>query len=459
MSAGMQTNHVTTPRTKGILRDLLVMLIFCLGVFALASNFELFETLSQWAEEHEAWQVDELITTSIALVFALAVFSLRRWSELQGEVLRRREAEAASQEANRHLGEWVHELEQRNREINLFNEMGDLLQACKNADEAYLIIARSAQELFPGDSGALYVLSPSRDVVESVARWGEGLNSELVFPLDDCWALRRGRIHQVRDASKEPICQHIAKHELFGLPHSPSPQLSYLCVPMVAQGDAFGVLYLQSNLSAVDAGGPGGEEPEQSKRTLAMTMAEHLALALSNLRLRETLRLQSIRDPLTGLFNRRYMEESLEREIRRASRNGGSLGVIMLDVDHFKQFNDTFGHGAGDTLLRELSTLFKSRIRGGDIACRYGGEEFALILPDASLNDTRLRAEHLREEAAHLDVQYRGQVLRNVTLSLGVAAFPEHESHSDALLQAADAALYRAKAEGRDRVVIAEARG
>jgi diguanylate cyclase (GGDEF)-like protein len=194
----------------------------------------------------------------------------------------------------------------------------------------------------------------------------------------------------------------------------------------------------------------------ETKQRLAVTAAGHIALALANLRLRETLRMQSIRDPLTGLFNRRYMEESLARELRRAARNQRKLGAIMLDLDHFKRFNDTFGHEAGDALLRELGGFLRTRTRREDIACRYGGEEFVVILPEASIEATRQRAERLREEFKHLNVQHRGRSLGAVTLSLGVAVFPEHASTVEDIMRSADRALYRAKAEGRDRVVLGE---
>jgi len=188
---------------------------------------------------------------------------------------------------------------------------------------------------------------------------------------------------------------------------------------------------------------------------VASTLGEQSALALANLRLRETLRSQSVRDPLTGLFNRRYMEETLEREIRRAERGARPLSVMMLDLDHFKQFNDTFGHSAGDSLLRELGTMLRANLRAGDIACRFGGEEFVLILPEAALNCARSRAEQLRETAKHLHVSHLGESLGPVTISLGVAAFPEHGASGEDLIENADAALYRAKSEGRDRVVVA----
>jgi diguanylate cyclase (GGDEF)-like protein len=170
--------------------------------------------------------------------------------------------------------------------------------------------------------------------------------------------------------------------------------------------------------------------------------------------MREMLKIQSVRDPLTGLYNRRYMEESLTRELRRAARKKTELGVMMLDVDHFKQFNDTFGHEAGDAVLRSLGNLLRTQFRAEDIVCRYGGEEFTVILPDTSLQLTQQRAEELREAAKRELVQLRGQSLGAVSLSIGVASFPANGATSETLLGAADAALYRAKEAGRDRVTV-----
>jgi len=167
------------------------------------------------------------------------------------------------------------------------------------------------------------------------------------------------------------------------------------------------------------------------------------------------LREQSVRDHLTGLFNRRYMEETLEREMLRVARKQLSLGMIMLDVDDFKRFNDTWGHAAGDEILRELGSLLLREVRGEDIACRYGGDEFIVILPDASREVTRKRAEMICEYAGLFHLQFEGQSLAAVTLSLGVAVFPEHGATSTGILRAVDDALYRAKHQGRGRVVMA----
>jgi diguanylate cyclase (GGDEF)-like protein len=225
---------------------------------------------------------------------------------------------------------------------------------------------------------------------------------------------------------------------------------------MMAQGEAMGLVVLRKDPQATESSPLELARMSEPRRQLAVATAAHISMALANAKLRETLRNQSIRDPLTGLFNRRYMEETLERELHRAARKGVPVGIIMADLDHFKRFNDTFGHLAGDALLRMFGELLASRIRSEDVACRYGGEEFALILPEASLETTRERAEEVREQAKSLQAQLRGQSLGGVTVSLGVAAFPQHGSTAEAVLHTADAALYRAKAEGRDRVIVAE---
>jgi diguanylate cyclase (GGDEF)-like protein len=201
--------------------------------------------------------------------------------------------------------------------------------------------------------------------------------------------------------------------------------------------------------------GPPPLSDEQ--RVLAVAISERVALSLSNLRLREELRAHSIRDALTGLFNRRFMEESLSREVARAGRRGEALAVAMIDLDGFKRFNDLYGHEAGDEVLRAFGEFLRGRTRGSDVACRYGGEEFALILPGATLDDAAARAEEIRRQAKLLHVRLGDRSLGPVTLSVGVAALPDHGLSPGDLLRAADHALYEAKTSGRDRVVVAAA--
>lgn len=352
------------------------------------------------------------------------------------DITDRLQAEAL-EEANDKLSRSVQELKQRNHEFAQLGQLSDFLQACKTVEEAYSALELLVPPLFPQTHGGVFLINDSKNLVEDIATWGsEPFPSQELFAPDECWALRRGRIHHTTKAHSKLRCSHI---------HSNSTPASSLCIPMTAQGKAMGVLYL----SLVES-----EEFIESKQQLGVMVADHIALSLANLKLRQTLQNQSIRDVLTGLFNRRYLEESLERELYRCDRNKKSLGVIMLDVDHFKAFNDTFGHSAGDAVLSELGQFLQTHIRKSDIACRYGGEELTLILPEASVEIVLERAQAICEGVKDLQVHHRRQLLGTISLSLGVAMFPEHGITVEALLRAADAALYHAKREGRDRVIL-----
>lgn len=357
-----------------------------------------------------------------------------------------KEVEAEHSRTNDRLSAWVRELEDNSRDAAVLSEMADFLQTCRTMEEAYKVVTYSAKRLFPVDSGAVCAVSASRNMVEAVSVWGDSFESERVFAPHDCWALRRGKAHHVPDIGSGLLCDHLGQ----------APKGGYLCVPMMAHGETLGVLHVRTE-SVLSIEGPVFERLTESKRRLAIAMAEHIALALANLRLRETLHHQAIRDPLTGLYNRRHMEESLEREVHRAIRRDASLSVVMLDLDHFKQFNDTFGHSAGDALLQELGIYFQENIRGEDLACRFGGEEFVLIMPDATSQEAAFRMEELLSGMNKLRVDHRGQPLAATTFSAGVACLPHHGSTASALLQSADRALYRAKTLGRKRVVLADA--
>jgi diguanylate cyclase (GGDEF)-like protein len=354
------------------------------------------------------------------------------------DITERRQGEEALQAANAKLQALVAQVEDRNHTMTLANEMADMLQVCQASEEAYGAIAHFMPRFFPGDRGALYMLNNSRNLFESVAGWGETQPESPVFAPEDCWSVRRGRPHKVDRPGDGPLCRHIPV----------APAHGYLCVPMIAQGETLGVFH-------IELGPPpaGQDNPTHGlKEQLALAVGEDMALALANLKLRETLRSQAIRDPLTGLFNRRYMEETLERELKRSKRTESPLAVIMMDLDHFKQYNDTFGHNAGDDLLSALGSLLKSQVREEDIACRYGGEEFLLIIPSASQEVALERAELIRQAVRQMH-QHHANV-KPMTISLGVAAYPDHGSSSLELIKAADVALYQAKRAGRDRVVL-----
>jgi len=348
-----------------------------------------------------------------------------------------RQSEQAIQQVNQQLQERVQDLDQRHEEMLILSEISDFLQACLTVDEASNALSSLVANLFPGCSGAVFITNQSRNRVEVISHWGDVLQSESDFHPQDCWALRRGRLHTCEQHQSGLRCQHVPKNQAIA---------TTLCIPMIAQSETLGLFYLSTdNPSAL---------PE-AKRQIARTVAEQMALAISNLNLRETLQYQSIRDPLTGLYNRRYLEEVLTQELALGQRKQHEIGVVMIDVDHFKRFNDTYGHEVGDYVLQTIATLLKNNVRGSDIACRYGGEEMTLILPESSLEETTAKAEEIREAIAQLTLAHNGKHLGNLTISLGIANFPKHSVTGSALLQTADAALYRAKSAGRNQVVVA----
>ncbi len=348
--------------------------------------------------------------------------------------------EASSAEVRRlyaNLEQRARDLEDRHQQMAILSHLSDLLQSCLSIGESYEIIQLVMKQLFPSESGAFYIFKESGNILENVAAWGDQAPTEPVFAPQDCWAMRRGRLHGVAGSLPSPRCRHVH-----------ADQQAYICAPMMAQGQALGILHL--TLAPDLADDPARLETRQR---VVEAVSDRIGLAYANLKLRETLRSLSIRDPLTGLFNRRFMEESLQLELKRAQRQQSALSVAMVDADYFKKFNDTFGHEAGDILLRELAVRLQRGVRESDVVCRFGGEEFVLLLPGAALEVAAARMERLREEVARIALVHAGQTLGKVTISVGVAAYPGHGAASEELIAAADAALYRAKQQGRDRVV------
>lgn len=317
--------------------------------------------------------------------------------------------------------------------------LAELLQNCRNLDEAVHVIEGALPPLLPDLSGALALVNPSRTIVEARMHWGSrGPDlGDAVFAPDDCWALRRSQPHPDADDAAAPVCAHLVEAGITA-DHT-------LCLPLNAQGQVIGVL-------SVCAVSPLGTEIRQ----LAATAADQLALALGNLQLQASLRTQSIRDPLTNLFNRRYLEASLPRELMRAERRKGNLSVLMFDLDHFKRYNDTQGHDGGDALLAAFGALLAQSGRGEDIACRFGGEEFTLVLVDTNHAQAITRANAIRSATAELVVRFRAGTLPPATVSIGAATFPAHGDDAETLLRMADQALYRAKQLGRNTVASAD---
>ena len=366
---------------------------------------------------------------------------------LRAEQTMNQRASAELREVNDELVARSAELEARGRIIDVLGKMAHRLQSCDSEEEFADVVRRFASQVLPQVPGVLYLLNNSRNVLRAAAEWNSPTHHKPDFRPPDCWALRRGHDHVVSGVDVEVVCHHVTE----------TAELSYRCFPMLAQGETLGLLYVEE---------PPPSDPELLAKARAAIadhwrieiMVENIALALGNHRLREALRIQSIRDPLTGLFNRRYLEETLEIEFARASRAKTPLSIMMIDVDHFKQFNDNFGHDAGDAVLKAVAQALNNGMRRGDITCRYGGEEFTIFAPGAALQDGERRADVLRQAVAGMSLAHNGRPLGSITCSFGVAAFPLHGATPAEVLQAADEALYRAKKAGRNRVEVAPAK-
>ena len=365
------------------------------------------------------------------LLLVLALEGLRR------EARRSQRLEAATRRAAAGLEDSLAQLGQVAEQRAALGRYASLLQSCASVAEALRVTGQVVAQLLPRTGGRCYLLRASQDLAETAIVFGAPTlaSTDLLLPAD-CWALRRGQAHCLDDARTGVACAHVAAEQ------APAATWS-LCLPLLAQGTPLGLLHVS---------GDAGTDRDQAQLLLT-SVAEQLGLALVNLQLRDKLRAQSLRDPLTGLHNRRYLDESLPRELTRCLRRGLPLAVLMLDVDHFKSFNDSHGHAAGDALLAAIAHALQDSVRGEDLACRYGGEEFTIVLVEATRADALRRAEEIRGAVARVTVQHLRQVLGPRTVSIGLAMLPDHGETPEALLQAADRALYRAKAEGRDRVV------
>jgi diguanylate cyclase (GGDEF)-like protein/PAS domain S-box-containing protein len=372
--------------------------------------------------------------------FVSNVYLVNGWRVIQcniRDITDRKHAEALVQSTNDELITLVNELQWRDREMQLLNRMNDLLQSCVTLPEAYRVITLSAGDLFPGQNGCLAVFNGRDGPLETVACWGPEMLMEPSFSLENCWALRRGQLHEVLDPQVGLVCQHFIK----------TPETPYICLPLMVQGETLGVLCVMDNAAR-------RSQHQLGLQQLAVTVGETVKLALANLKLRDELRQQAIHDQLTGLFNRRYLDETLPRDLHQAQRRNTPLCLVMLDIDGFKEFNDTFGHGAGDAILRGCGNVLRDRLRKSDISCRYGGDEFVLVLHDSSVADTQERLEQIRLLISALKIHYGEQVLGSITLSVGIAQALEHSTSASELLRAADEAMYAAKQAGRDRIVV-----
>lgn len=348
----------------------------------------------------------------------------------------RKEAEFKLRVAQAQLAQRVNELEARTHQITLLTEMSNMLQVCLRPAEAYNFVGRYAARLFPQTAGVLMILDSDGKQLLPQARWGQMELEPLAYSTEDCWALRSGQAYLAAEGGTARLCRHFQLKLDYGS----------LCVPILSEGEIIGVI----NLLTSDRNGVLMEAQVE----LASAMAEQIGLALSNLQLRDNLHQQAIHDPLTGLYNRYHLRNALESELAVSEQTGAPVSVVMIDLDHFKAMNTRYGHLNVDALLAEFGKLMHAFTINGEVALRYGGDEFVLILPNTSLEQAGERAEQLSRRVRQLVVNLGGQSIQNLTLSIGIAGWPRHGRTITELLKAADAALFRAK-EDRDRVVIA----
>jgi diguanylate cyclase (GGDEF)-like protein len=358
---------------------------------------------------------------------------------------KRRAQESAVTRLSRMYADQTRELEQLQVQHLTFRKLSRYLKASVTPAEVYAALECFGPQLFQGTNGKLYLVHPPGKHLESVASWGDGLLTGQTFTIQACWALRQAQPHWVRDPQTDLLCAHVTEGS--------NSARAYLCVPLFAEGEMLGLLHLQRVTEESAPSAVTGSM--EAYLNLGVAVAEEAGLALANLKVRDNLHEQSIRDSLTGLYNRRFLEEFLLRELARADRKKHPLSIITMDIDHFKRINDTLGHGAGDIVLRRVGLLLQGFVRQSDIACRVGGEEFSVLLPEASTQIATQRAEAIRKAVQELKLKYEDHTLNSITISLGVAAFPEHGTTPEALLRAADQALYAAKYRGRDRVASA----
>jgi len=376
-----------------------------------------------------------VLLTCVVLTLAIAatVVSSRKAQSAQA---RWRDAESLRLAAQADAIEARSAQEDLSRDLELLGSYGNLLIGCTDLAEALQVSEQMLSRLLPDCAGSIYPLMEGEGLGEATHLWGQHVaETRAQASAEECQCMAGQRVHLGRSDLVETVCGHV----MHGV-----GEFASACIPLTAQGEKLGWLYLSSQ----------GLGP-LPKLKVAVAAADQLAFALANLKLRQSLRDLSVRDPLTGLFNRRYLSESLGRELTRCARRGLPLSVLAFDLDHFKPFNDNYGHAAGDAVLRAFARVLQANSRNEDIACRQGGEEFLMILPEMDREVATRRASELLRELSTLEVQHEGRALPKITASIGLALFPEHGEKPAELLAQADAALYEAKARGRNRVEVA----
>ncbi|MGR6839415.1 sensor domain-containing diguanylate cyclase [Aliivibrio wodanis] len=323
-------------------------------------------------------------------------------------------------------------IEQRTQEIELLHRLATMLAACNSINEAQMVVEDILPRILGNVNGVISLMRSSRNQLLVKLDWGGVWPGSKTYAPEECWALRKGKFHLANDKYTTLPCSHMAAT---GIDQT-------LCIPLTAHGNTIGMMHIYLGEQ---------EELDENIQKLAFTVAEHLGLALANLNLQEKLREQAISDPLTGLYNRRYYEETINQELMRAHRHKQEMSILMLDLDHFKRFNDNYGHDAGDYVLKTIGTLLLNTMRGEDTICRLGGEELAIILPNTGAEEALTVATKLCESVRDLHLAIKDLSLGKLGVSIGIATYPKNGLQSDDLTKLADIALYEAKGRGRDQ--------
>ena len=353
-------------------------------------------------------------------------------------------AKAEAEEAQRKAAEVLEAERARQREASLLSQMDEWLQSCKSLSELYGIVTAFMTQVMPGTRGHLFIFSSGRDILEEACSWNCDAPSEHLTP-DSCWALRRGRRYTYEPGRLGFVCDHIAQgREAL---HTPD---KFTCVPIVAHGNTVGLMSVEFL-------------PESARIELlnphrfTSRCAEHISMAIANVKLRDELQDQSTKDSLTGLYNRRHFLETLRRELIQTAARQGNFALLTFDADHFKKFNDEYGHDAGDAVLEAIAQRALAVDHPGVVPCRVGGEEFSVLLPNADRTRASQVMEELRQAVEDMRVKYIGGALPKVTISAGVSVYPTHGTDAQSMIKEADVALYNAKNAGRNCWRIADA--
>ncbi|MHC5935005.1 diguanylate cyclase [Nostoc sp.] len=341
------------------------------------------------------------------------------------------ETQRSLTDLNRQLEEKTLKLEAKKQELIYLSDMADMLYSCESEDEVYQVVALTCSKLFPNMSGSIYITANSKNYVQMNSIWGGEKISKEIFLQSECWALRRGKINLLSPRNSGLMCSHLIQ-PVSGV---------HLCVPLFGQGEVVGILHIYA-LAEISP------EDQQITEIIART----LAFALNNISIKQHLTHDNLRDAMTQLFNQNYLQTITEQRLAEAERSAQPLSLIFLDIDNFKSYNSRYGHLTANIVLQGLAKLLLKSIRSFDIACRWGGEEFVIVMPNMTLETLRKRVEQLRVDVEQMQLKDGDQILENITASFGIAVSEPGITVKD-FLNRADQAMLEAKRTGKNRVM------